>query len=259
MIYQNTQNRSGLMNLIAEFIVKMLSEDNKSKINVSITDHKKFLVINGQTNSSKILDLDKLRTDFTLKMSESTSMFDISKLNFIDLVDYKSTDHMICPKNMNFVFYNSELPRIDQQIIDKVKELENLDYSEISISEIGTHILTPPLNSYEKQYQSSFPYGYSLYDWKWIYYYFEYISLNVFPNIKGNYLKINVDSDLNFSVSSDSLFSDHDIESMIKDVFNFDKNGFVSELKDYDMTKDCLLFIDRPWLKKDKVKDCIIF
>jgi hypothetical protein len=258
MSYQNTQHRSGLMNLIAEFVVKLLNEDKNTKSSISVTDHKNFIVINGQTNSSKIFNVNELRNNFTNEMLDLTSLYDISSLNVIDLIEYK-TETIDKPKSMSFIFHNSSLPRYEQELINKVKELDRMDYSSVMSSEFGITTDIPLNNSYTKPYQSLFPYGYSLKDWKGIYLYLEYVSLNTFPVIKSNSIKFEIDSDLNFSVISDSLYDNQTIESMIKDVFDFNIDKFLSEIGDFQMTKDCLLFIDRPWLVKNKVRDSIIF
>lgn len=259
MNYQNTQHRSGLMNLIAEFVVKLLDVNSKTKSIITVTDQSNFIVINGQTNSNKIFDVNELRTMFTKNMPNLTSLHDISKINIIDLIEYKPNELSNNPKKMNFIFYNSSLPRMDEQLLDKIKQLENLDYSEVIMTDLGVDVLIPFENCHKKQHQSTFPYGYSLNNWKGIFLYLEYVSLNVFPMIKGNFLKFEIDSDFNFSIVSDSLYESHLIESLIKDVFDFDIQKFISDIKNYDMTNDCLLFVDRPWLIKDKVRDSIIF
>jgi len=259
MVYQNTEHRSGLMNLISEFVVKLLNEDNNTKTNISVTDHKNFVVINGQTDSKKIMSVNDLRTLFTKEMSNSTSLYDINNVSIIDLIEYKESKNVVTPKNMTFVFYNSTLPRFSQEQIDKVIELEKTNYSDVISYEFGVMSLTPNENYFQLPCQSKFPYGYSLNNWKGIFLYFEYISLNVFPMIKGSSLKFEIQSDMSFNVTSDSLYEADKIESMIKDVFDMNLGEFLTKINNYDLTKDCLLFVDRPWLVKDRVRDAIIF
>lgn len=259
MNYQNTQHRSGLMNLIAEFIVNLINEDQNTKSFITVTDHTNFIVINGCTNSSKIMNVNDLRNEFTKRMNEITSLFDISKTNIIDLIQYKKDDMCLEPKSMSFVFYNSELPRYENEVLQKIKDNEQINYSKISNSDWGVQSEFPNQNVFLEPYQSSFPYGYSLSGWKSIFFYLEYVSLNIFPMIKGTSLKFEIDSDLNFTVSSDSIYDKENIESMIKDVFDFNLNEFKSQFDQVKLMKDCLVFVDRPWLVKDKVKDSIIF
>lgn len=259
MNYQNTQHRSGLVNLISEFIIHLINEDKNTKSYITVTDHTNFLVINGCTNSSKIMDVNELRNRFTKEMSEMTSLYDLSSTNIIDLIQYKKDDLCPEPKTMSFVFYNSELPRYESEVLQKIRDNEQINYSKISNSEWGVESEFPNQNVFLESYQSSFPYGYSLNGWKSIFLYLEYVSLNIFSTIKGTSLKFEIDSDLNFSVSSDSIYDKENIESMIKDVFDFDLCKFKSQFQGSEMIKDCLVFVDRPWLVKDKVKDSIIF
>lgn len=259
MNYQNTQHRSGLVNLISEFIIHLINEDENTKSYITVTDHTNFLVINGCTNSSKIMDVNELRNRFTKEMGDMTSLYDLSSVNIIDLIQYKKDDLCSEPKTMSFLFYNSELPRYENEVLLKIKDNEQINYSKITSNDWGVQSEFPNQNVFLEPYQSSFPYGYSLNGWKSIFFYLEYVSLNIFPMIKGTSLKFEIDSDLNFTVSSDSIYDKENIESMIKDVFDFDLNKFKSQFDQINLMKDCLVFVDRPWLVKDKVRDSIIF
>lgn len=259
MDYQNINNRSGLMNLIAEFVVKLLTENSNTKSNITITDCKSFIVINGQTNSSKILSMNDLKTKFTLEMGSVTKLNDILNFNIIDLIQYKDINEIHFPKKYSFTFFNSEIPRYYQEIINNVKSINEDNYSTITYNENGFLEILSENNSHLTYYQSKFPYGYSLNDWKIIFLYFEYISYNIFSVIKANYLNFKIESDLNFTVESDSMYSNDDIISLIKDVFDFDLKSFEVSLRDSDMIKDCSILNEKFWLKKDRTKECIIF
>jgi hypothetical protein len=256
MNYQNTQQRSGLLNLIAEFSVKLLKEDNQTKTSINVTDCKNFIVINGQTNSSKLFNVNDLRSEFTKEMSNMTSLFDISNLNIFELIEYQKLEP---PTTMNFTFYNSSIPRYSQPIIDMVTSLQDTDYSELYEDGLGVDVSYINENSYWKPMVSSFPYGYSLKDWKIVFLYLEYVSLNIFPTIKGDMINYTIDKENNIIIKSDSMYDSENIVSMVKDVFDFDFDSFKAKIEKYNMVKDCLIFSDRPWLVKDKVRESIIF
>lgn len=256
MDYQNTQQRSGLLNLIAEFSVKLLKENDQTKTNINVTDCKNFIVINGQTTSNKLFNVNDLRSEFTKEMSNHTSLYDISNLNIFELIEYQNVSK---PRSMSFTFYNSVLPRYSQSMIETLSSLENTDYNQILENKLSTYVEYTNDNSYWKPLTSSFPYGYSLNDWKVVFLYLEYITYNIFPTIKGDVINYTIDLDNNLTIQSDSMYDGDQIVSMVKDVFDFDLNKFKQEMEIFDMVNDCLIFTNRPWLVKNKVRESIIF
>lgn len=276
MKYINENSNRGLVNLFADFLVKEINKTNNYDVVIEVTDCGKFFVVNGMTNSDKILDMVTIKETFLETNKSLLKNFGYENVNIIDLIMYnrdltKKTDY-------TFDFYNSERPIYHNDII--VNILENpqpkfnsitynnrleyeLDYSEDDTSNLK-YFTYSPLNI-----TSEFPHGYSLSMGRQELYYSEYIcnqlfdvilSTNKYTQLTFKYSSIKVDEDNQIDVSVKSIYPKKDIVSMVLDVFDFDMLVFNDKIKGYDIMEDITHpFSDKPWLVKDRLKDLILF
>jgi hypothetical protein len=276
MKYINEVSNRGIVNLFADFLVKEINKTNNYDVVIEVTDCGKFFVVNGMTNSDKILDMVVLKETFLENNKFLLKNFGYENVNIIDLIVYnrdlkKKTDY-------TFDFYNSERRIYHNDIL--VTILENpqpkfnsitynnrleyeLDYSEDDTTNLE-YFTYSPLNI-----TSEFPHGYSLSMGRQELYYSEYIcnqlfdvilSTNRYVQLTFKYSSIKVDEDNQIDVSVNSIYPKKDIISMVLDVFDFDMLLFNDKIKDYDIMEDITNpFGDKPWLVKDKIKDLILF
>lgn len=276
MKYINENSNRGIVNLFADFLVKEINKTNNYDVVIEVTDCGKFFVVNGMTNSDKILDMVILKETFLETNKLLLKNFGYENVNIIDLIVYdrdlkKKTDY-------TFDFYNSERRIYHNDIL--VTILENpqpkfnsitynnrleyeLDYSEDDTTNLE-YFTYSPLNI-----TSEFPHGYSLSMGRQELYYSEYIcnqlfdvilSTNRYVQLTFKYSSIKVDEDNQIDVCVNSIYPKKDIISMVLDVFDFDMLVFYDKIKDYDIIEDITNpFGDKPWLVKDRIKDLILF
>jgi hypothetical protein len=272
MKYINENSNRGLVNLFSDYIVNEINKTKQYDVVIEITDCGKFFVVNGMTNSDKILDMIKVKETFLESYKSLLTKFGYENINIIDLIMYnkdlsKKTEY-------TFDFYNSSRPIYHNDIISNVTEnpqlkfnsilytdkLEyELDYSETDTKQLDYYSYSP-LNI-----SSEFPHGYSLSMGRQELYYSEYICNQLFDVILTDkltfkYSSIKIDDDNQINIISTSLFPKKDIISMVLDVFDFDMLKFKSTIKSYDIIEDISKPFDKkPWLVKDRIKDLVIF
>ena len=272
MKYFNEKSNKGIVNLFADFLVKEINKTNQYDVVIEVTDCGKFLVVNGMTSSSKILDMVQVKDNFVSEYETLLTDFGYSHINIIDLIMYEQ--ELVKKFYYMFDFYNSSRPIYHQSIIDAINDPTQpkyntisytnrieyeLDYSEDNTSNLSFYTYSP-LNI-----SSEFPHGYSLSMGRQELYYSEYICNQLFNVILTNkvtfkYSSIKVDEDNQIDVESNSIYPKKDITSMVLDVFDFDMLVFNDKIKGYDIVEDITNpFGDKPWLVKDKLKDLILF
>lgn len=272
MRYINEKSNRGIVNLFADFIVKQINKTHQYDVVIEVTDCGKFFIVNGMTNSDKILDMIHIKESFIEEYKSILTSLGYNDINIIDLIMYnrelKKKDEFI------FDFYDSVRPIYHQTLINDLidnpqpkfnsitytNRLEyELDYSEDDTSNLPFYTYSP-LNI-----SSEFPHGYSLSMGRQELYYSEYICNQLFniiltERLTFKYSSIKIDDDNQINVKSMSLFPRKDIISMILDVFDFDMLVFNEMIKNYDIIDDITKPFDKkPWLVKDKVKDLILF
>lgn len=270
MKYINPKSNRGLVNKMADYILKKLTLDYDSVIEV--TDCGKFFVINGMTNRKDILEMSKIQEEFTEQNKELLSKFGYENINVIDLVMYdveleSKTDYL-------FTFYNTDRPSFSKRIEEFLKSNEldvwsvsdnnglhiELDYSETKTPSIINFTYSPLTVT------SEFPYGHSLNMGRLHYYYSEYICNHLFNVIKSNKINFKISTKLNEEEDFDiELFSetkhypDKVVKSLVLDVFDFKLDDFKYLLSSYDISEDLEFpFNRKPWLIRDRIEDLII-
>lgn len=222
--------RRYFVNLFADYI---LSKFNKSENTIiQVTDCENFVVVNGQTISSNVLNLNELKIEFIESNKELFKSLNKESLNIIDIIKYEQeiTDFPRAWITVNKSLY--------------VKELDPI--SEINIS-------------------SEFPYGHSLGCGRGILYYSHYIFNQMYSLLGVDKLYFHYSSDLNededyrIKVISDSQVPKKLIESLVLDCFDMDLTEFKERMSDYDFTKDVTdQTLDKPYLVQDRLKDIIL-
>ena len=123
----NKNSRRGIVNLFADFILTRI--DKKENSIIQVTDCESFFIINGQTTSKTILNIDQIKTDFYEWFGDVLKEVGIEKINTIDIIQY------------------------DQKI-------NNIEKGWINVSK--DLFVEEPEPIYELVVTSEFPYGYSL-------------------------------------------------------------------------------------------------
>lgn len=272
MKYINENSNRGLVNLFSDYIVNQINKNKQYDVVIEVTDCGKFFVVNGMTNSDKILDMIKVKESFLESYKSLLTNFGYENVNVIDLIMYNKE---LSKKNeYTFDFYNSSRPIYHYNLINTLidnpqpkfnsisytNRLEyELDYSEDNTSNLKYYTYAP-LNI-----SSEFPHGYSLSMGRQELYYSEYICNQLFDVILTDrltfkYSSIKQDEDNQIDIHSMSLFPKKDVISMILDVFDFDMLKFNDMIKSYNIMEDITKPFDKKlWLIRDKIKDLILF
>jgi hypothetical protein len=275
MKYFNEKSNKGIVNLFADFLVKEINKTNQYDVVIEVTDCGKFFVVNGLTNTDKILDMIQVKDNFYKEYQTLLDQFNYTNLNIIDLIMYEQ--ELIKKFDYVFDFHNSSRPiyhiGLINDLIDNPQPKSNsvsynnnrleyeLDFSEDDTSNLSYYTYSP-LNI-----SSEFPHGYSLSMGRQELYYSEYICNQLFDVIltdkitfKYSSVKSDEDGDFQIDITSNSIHPKKDIISMVLDVFDFDMLVFNDKIKDYDIIEDLTIPFDKkPWLTKDKTKDLILF
>lgn len=222
--------RRYFVNLFADYILSKFEKSENTIIQV--TDCETFVVVNGQTNSSKLVDMNQIKIEFIEKFKDLIDVLEMSSLNVIDIIKY-----------------DQEIPEFTRGWIDVNKSLYVEEYepiSEISIS-------------------SEFPYGHSLGCGRGMYYYSHYIFNHMYSLLGVDQLyfrysnQLDENEDYKIKVIANSKISKSTIESLVLDVFDMDLSEFKLRLSEYQFYEDILNpTLDKPYLVQDRLVDVIL-
>ena len=132
--------RRYFVNLFADYILSKF--DKKENTIIQVTDFETFVVVNGQTTSNNVLNLNDIKVEFIKSNKDLFDSLEKEDLNIIDIIKYEQE---ITDFSKSWITVNKSL---------YVREDEPI--SEINIS-------------------SEFPYGHSLGCGRGIFYYSHYI------------------------------------------------------------------------------------
>ena len=76
--------RRYFVNLFADYILSKF--DKKDNTVIQVTDCETFVVVNGQTTSKEVLDLNELKTDFSNWFDDVLTEVNRKNLNVIDII-----------------------------------------------------------------------------------------------------------------------------------------------------------------------------
>lgn len=227
----NKNSRRGIVNLLADFILTRI--DKKENSIIQVTDCETFFVINGQTTSETVLDIEKIKTDFSEWFGDILKDVGIEKLNTIDVIRYG-------------------------------QEINNIEKGWISVNKEVFVEESEPI--YELAITSEFPYGYSLNCGRLMTYYSHYIFNHMYSLMGTDEVKFyftkeeDEDEDLKIKIVSNSRYNKDIVKSLVLDVFSFDLTEFNEYVKDYDIMQDILFpGKEKPYLKQDKLEHIIVF
>jgi hypothetical protein len=227
----NKNSRRGIVNLLADFILTRI--DKKENSIIQVTDCETFFVINGQTTSETVLDIEKIKTDFSEWFGDILKDVGIEKLNTIDVIRYG-------------------------------QEINNIEKGWISVNK--EVFVEEPEPIYELAITSEFPYGYSLNCGRLMTYYSHYIFNHMYSLMGTDEVKFyftkeeDEGEDLKIKIVSNSRYNKDIVKSLVLDVFSFDLTEFNEYVKDYDIMQDILFpGKEKPYLKQDKLKHIIVF
>ena len=88
MKYVNENSNKGIVNLFADFLVKEINKTNQYDVVIEVTDCGKFFIVNGLTNSDKILDMVIVKEEFYNEYQPLMEEFGYKILNIIDVIIY---------------------------------------------------------------------------------------------------------------------------------------------------------------------------
>jgi len=222
--------RRYFVNLFADYILSKF--DKKDNTVIQVTDCETFVVVNGQTTSKEVLDLNELKTEFIELNKELFNSLKKEDINIIDIIKY------------------------DQEIIDVSKTWITVNKS-LYVTEYETIL--------EINISSEFPYGHSLGCGRGIFYYSHYIFNQMYSLLGVDQLsfryssELNEDEDYKIKVVCDSQIPKQTIESLVLDCFDMDLAEFKERLSDYNFTNDIVdQSLNKPYLIQDRLKDIVL-
>ena len=222
--------RRYFVNLFADYILSKF--DKSENTIIQVTDFENFVVVNGQTTSSNVLEMLELKSEFIESNKELFNSLNKKDLNVIDIIKY---DQEITDLKRGWINVNKSL-YVDQH--DPI--------SEINIS-------------------SEFPYGHSLGCGRGMFYYSHYIFNHMYSLLGVDKLYFHYSSDLDenedykIKVVSESNYSKDQIISLILDVFDMDLTEFKERLSNYNFTEDITNpSLDKPYLVQDRLIDVVL-
>lgn len=222
--------RRYFVNLFADYILSKF--DKSENTIIQVTDCENFVVVNGQTNSSKLVDMNELKVEFAEKFKDLMDSLKIESINLIDIIKYEQ-----------------EIPEFPRGWMDVNKSLYIEEYEPIS----------------EITINSEFPYGHSLGCGRGMYYYSHYIFNHMYSLLGVNKLyfkysnKLDENEDYKIKVISDSRLPNDLIENLVLDVFDMDLTEFKEKLSNYQFFNDILdPDLNKPYLVQDRLEDIIL-
>lgn len=222
--------RRYFVNLFADYILSKF--DKSENTIIQVTDCETFVVVNGQTTSSKEINLNDLKYDFMDEFTDLFESLEIKDINVIDIIRYEQ----------NIEDLSKAWVRVNKSVYVE----EGSPFVEISIT-------------------SEFPYGYSLGCGRGIYYYAHYMfnqmySLLGVDNLMFYYTnEIDQEEDHKIKIVSDSILPNKSIKSLVLDVFNMNVKEFSECLTNYNLIEDITKPEDpKPYLVQDRLKSIIL-
>lgn len=268
MDFININSNRGLVNLLADFILQELNENEKYDTVIEVSDFGRFFVVNGMTSKKEIVSLSDITVKFKNKYKDLLTKIGYKEFNLIDLIIYDN--ELTKKEEFWFKFYNTKRPSFSKKTIElsstnlKYQKITNsvieLDFSEENTENLE-YFTYSPLNI-----SSEFPYGYSFNMGRNFLYYSEYVCNHLFTMLMCDEIsfkcstKKNTNGDYTIDVVSNSIYTNEKIRSLILDVFDFNLNKFKKKLINYNYIEDLTKPLDeKPWLVKDEIENISIF
>ncbi len=169
------------VNLLSDYILNQIPSGEKSIINV--IDVRNFIIVKGITSYNEVLELQKIINTFKEEFTESLPEDMI--FNSIDLIEYGKEMTEVC--EIESILYNTSNCSYSEDQIFNFKK-NNFSYS------LG-NMLTQ-INENDLNFVSSFPFGHSLDQGRFLFYLSKKIAYDYFKTIKSNNIKISISNDI---------------------------------------------------------------
>jgi hypothetical protein len=222
--------RRYFVNLFADYILSKF--DKSENTIIQVTDCETFVVVNGQTTSSKEINLNDLKYDFMDEFSDLFNSLEIKDINVIDIIRYEQ----------NIEDLSKAWVRVNKSVYVEEED----PFVEISIT-------------------SEFPYGYSLGCGRGIYYYAHYMFNQMYTLLGVNNLMFKYNSELDenedhkIKIVSDSTLPKQTIKDLVLDVFDMNVKEFSECLSNYNLIEDITKpDKPKPYLVQDRLEDIIL-
>ena len=222
--------RRYFVNLFADYILSKF--DKSENTIIQVTDCETFVVVNGQTTSSKEINLNDLKYDFMDEFTDLFESLEIKDINVIDIIRYEQ----------NIEDLSKAWVRVNKSVYVE----EGSPFVEISIT-------------------SEFPYGYSLGCGRGIYYYAHYMFNQMYSLLGVDNLMFKYNSELDenedhkIKIVSDSTLPKQTIKDLVLDVFNMNVKEFSGCLTNYNLIEDITKPENpKPYLVQDRLEDIIL-
>ena len=271
MDYINLNSHRGIVNLFADYVLKRLVTNEGIDATIEVTNCGKFFLVNGLTNSKKLLNLHIVKGEFYKEYEKTLKELGYEQINVVDTITYEV--ELSNKDERLFTFYRTDRPVYSNEVFDFISKpndllyfsLSNsgfieLDYSEDKTTDLESFTYSP-INI-----TSEFPHGHSWNMGRGQLYYSEYISNQIFNVIKTDKLTFKFSTlkdendDFKIRVISNSIYPEKTIVSMVLDNFDFNLPSLQNKISGYDILKDILEPTgEKPWLIKDKKKGLVIF
>jgi hypothetical protein len=190
------------------------------------------MVVNGQTTSDKVIDINDLKEEFSNDHEDLLESLEITNFNTIDIIKYQQK---IPDLSKSWVRVNKSL---------YVKEEDPV--IEVSVT-------------------SEFPYGYSLGCGRGIYYYAHYMFNQMYTLLGVDNLMFKYNSELDenedhkIKIVSDSTLPKQTIKDLVLDVFDMNVKEFSECLTNYNLIEDITKPDEpKPYLVQDRLEDIIL-
>ena len=259
----NPKSKSGAHNVLLDFIMLKVSENNKFTTLLELINVGNFLVVKGETNNPTKVLLSKTYDEFLDWFPEYSNIF---PTNFIDCINYDADKIDIISPYLWNRFYKTERPLFSDFQVDIWNEYDGQskfnyvdeNYVHLEFGSIKPSKFTP------LTVQSISPFGLSL-DLRAPYYYSEMVANNMmeFAMVKDMEvcLVLSVLDDLpEIMIKTNSPYSNDKLSSCAMDIFDISLPEFIELIKDHNVMDDSLFPLhEKTWNKINKKKELVIF
>ncbi len=222
--------RRYFVNLFADYILSKF--DKSENTIIQVTDCETFVVVNGQTTSNKVLDLNDIKYEFSGWFDDLLSSLGMEGINIIDIIKY-----------------GQDIPDFKRSWVEVNKSLYVEQYEPIS----------------EITINSEFPYGHSLGCGRGIFYYSHYIFNHMYSLLGTDKVyfrysnELDENEDYKIKVICNSNIPKEKIESLVLDCFDMDLTDFKQRLEKYQFFDDVVdPSSSKPYLVQDRLKDVVL-
>lgn len=266
--------RKSLVCELADYILsKIKKQSPKSLSRIEVVDFVNFFVVNGYSTCQEPLDINSIIDEF----KKNSETFDFEKepisINVIDIIKYNTKKEFSNSTEFSATFFNNTRPIffLDSNHSDS-NTLKVYDYISFDCGIKSEVFNLASCNLIEENSllstKSEFPYGFEN-EHRVNLYFFERIAKHLFRICNTDKITINYNFEQdqneqikigNLKLTTNSEWSDEMLESLIKDVFDFNFKKFEKEhIETYNFCDEITKpFEDKTWLKLEKLKDLVI-